>query len=368
MKSTKKIIIFNWRDPEDPKAGGAERVTLKHATYWAQQGHQVTWVAGTFPGCKAKVTKNGVHYLRSGNSQTLFLRAWWIFYHDLNGDADVIIDEVHGLPMFSPLWARGCKTIAFIHEVAQEIWDEMFPFPVNVIGKLIERHVFPFVYKDIQFWVDSSSTQNDLISLGIPKKHVQIIPCAIDLPSGIADVKREKRFTCVFLARLVKMKGVEYAIETFADIFKSKSDAQLWIVGSGDDLYVDTLRKKVEKLHMTKNVVFWGNVTEKKKYELLGRAHWLLHTSVREGFGLTVLEANSRKTPAAVFDVASLRDLVSEDKGVIVPFADTHILAQRILHQWHNQKRYLSLQKNAYTFSKRFSWRLFTKQSEQLFL
>ena len=35
----------------------------------------------------------------------------------------------------------------------------------------------------------------------------------------------------------------------------------------------------------------------RKKIQLFNRAHFLLHTSVKEGFGLTGLEANSQKTP-----------------------------------------------------------------------
>src|SRR5437879_8219840 len=49
-------------------------------------------------------------------------------------------------------------------------------------------------------------------------------------------------------------------------------------------------------------------------------AHVLLMTSVREGWGLVVTEANARGTPAVVYDVPGLRDSVrNEQTGLVVP-------------------------------------------------
>lgn len=41
-----RIAIFNWRDLKNPKAGGIERVTLKHASSWKENGFSVTWFTG----------------------------------------------------------------------------------------------------------------------------------------------------------------------------------------------------------------------------------------------------------------------------------------------------------------------------------
>jgi glycosyltransferase involved in cell wall biosynthesis len=310
--------------------------------------------------------KDGIRYLRIGNSKTLFLRAWWIFWGQLKGEFDVIIDEVHGLPMFSPLWAGKRKIIVLIHEVAQEIWSEMFRFPVSTLGRLIEKYLFPALYNSIPFWVDCDSTKQDLVYLGIPEKNVTVVPCAIDPIPKIFPQKKEKPLTCIFVARLVKMKGIEYALETFAEILKQEPTAKLWIVGSGEPEYVETLKQKSQTLGVSQSTKFWGKVAEKKKFELMARAHVLIHTSIREGFGLTILEANSQSTPAAVFDVAALRDLVNTRNGLIVPFPATDTLAHKIVKLYRDKVAYRRFQKAAYTFSQQFRWSTFTKQSEGL--
>ena len=53
----------------------------------------------------------------------------------------IVIDEIHGLPFFTTLYVKKPK-IAFIHEVANEIWDYMYPFPINILGKFIEPLYF----------------------------------------------------------------------------------------------------------------------------------------------------------------------------------------------------------------------------------
>ena len=42
------FLMLNWRDPENPLAGGAERVTLKHMAELARRGHNVVWFANDF--------------------------------------------------------------------------------------------------------------------------------------------------------------------------------------------------------------------------------------------------------------------------------------------------------------------------------
>lgn len=361
-----KIVIFNWRDPWDPKAGGAERVTLKHALAWVKVGHSVTWISGSYKKAKSEQIKDGIHYYRSGLSQTLFLRAWFIYWQKFHGQFDIVIDQVHGLPMFSPIWASKSKRLVLVHEVAKEIWSEMFPFPIAQIGRLIESTLFPFLYKREQFWVDCDSVATDVHKLGIPMNNITVIPCAIDTPPKVIG-KKEEVLTCIFIARLVKMKGIEYAIQTFAKIRQENPQAKLWVVGEGANSYVAGLKMRIKSLRLRSGVKFWGKVSEMKKYELMRKAHFLLHTSIREGFGLTVLEAESQKTPTACFKVSALQDLVmNEYNGLIVPFAHTDTLAQEVLRTYADKQKFSEMKKKAFQHGKLFHWGKFTQQSLEL--
>jgi glycosyltransferase involved in cell wall biosynthesis len=66
--------------------------------------------------------------------------------------------------------------------------------------------------------------------------------------------------------------------------------------------------------------VFWGHLADADKWRLMAEADALVMTSVREGWGLVVTEANACGTPALVYDVPGLRDSVRDGlTGLVVP-------------------------------------------------
>ena len=46
--------MLNWRDTENPLAGGAERVTLRHMAELVRRGHEVVWFAKPLRRCRAR--------------------------------------------------------------------------------------------------------------------------------------------------------------------------------------------------------------------------------------------------------------------------------------------------------------------------
>lgn len=364
----KTILILNWRLPTDPRAGGAERVTLKHAIAWVQAGNTVIWLAGSPTGRLLRYHRDGIQYLALGPTQLFFLFAGVYRWILVRGSVDCIIDEIHGFPAWSVLWAPFTPKIAFIHEVALEIWDVMYSFPINIIGKFVERWVFPFFYQGLPFWVDAPSVATELSRIGVPKKSIHVIPCAVDVPSAAFISKRKENvFTLVILSRIVAMKGIAYAIDTFIQIKKKIPTSKLWIVGDGDPDYIAKQRSTLAKHGVLKDVIFWGKVSEQKKYNLLSKAHILLHTSVREGFGLTILEAEHAGTPCATFNVSGLQDLVRDgENGIQVPFPDTSKLANSLIRLKSNPETYTTLRKNALRHVREYTWTRFVEQSIQL--
>src|SRR5258706_3502435 len=301
------ILILNWRDVRHPKSGGAELVTMEHAKGWVKAGHRVTWLTASYPGAKPESAVEGVHFVRRWGALSVYLYA--PFYVLANARlVDIIVDEVHGFPFFSPLFTRK-PVVVFIHEVAGEIWDYMFPFPKNVIGKFLEQWYFQ-LYRHCLFWTDAQSTVSELVERGIPKEQCIAIPCPIIKASNfrIQSSKKQLHPTYVFISRVVRMKGVEEIIKAFSFIVRTQKNATLWIVGVGERSYIEELRRMMREYGIEDHVIFFGNVSEGRKFSLLSRAHILLHASVKEGWGLVVLEAASVGTPAVVYNVHGLRD------------------------------------------------------------
>lgn len=355
------ILILNWRDVGHPKSGGAELVTMEHAKGWVQAGHKVTWLTASYEGAKKESTVEGVGFVRRWGSLTVYLYAP-IYLLFNSRFFDVIVDEVHGFPFFSPLFTRK-PVIVFIHEIAGEIWDFMFPFPKNIIGKFLERFYFR-LYRHCLFWTDAPSTIDELVQNGIPRSQCSAIPCPviIDKRLMINDKRKnhsskEEKPTYIFVSRVVRMKGIEEVIKAFSFIAREESDATLWIVGTGEDAYLSELKQMIGEYGVERQVNFFGIVTEKTKFDLMARAHVLLHASVKEGWGLVVLEAALVGTPAVVYNVAGLKDVVKNNMtGMVIENNSPREMAKEAMSLIHDIKRYRTLQVNGKAWVTSLKW------------
>ena len=88
-------------------------------------------------------------------------------------------------------------------------------------------------------------------------------------------------------------------------------EAQLWIVGTGPEF--ERLRAAAPV-----GVEMLGRVSDAERAELLTRAHVLVATSLREGWGLTVSEAAVCGTPSIGYAVPGLVDSIPASGGALV--------------------------------------------------
>jgi glycosyltransferase involved in cell wall biosynthesis len=79
--------------------------------------------------------------------------------------------------------------------------------------------------------------------------------------------------------------------------------------------------------------------------------------SILEGFGLVVIEANARGTPAVAYDVPGLRTSIRNgETGLLVENGNVSALADAIIRMIKDTELRLRLTENALTYSKQFSW------------
>lgn len=356
------ILLLSWRGPGHPNAGGAEVSTHEHAKGWVKSGHSVTVFTSYFPEAKREEVVDGVQIKRYGR-QMLGVQweafVWYLF--KTHEKFDLIIDQFHGIPFFTPLYVRS-KKLAFIHEVAKEVWRlNQLPKPYNlfpaILGTILEPLIFKIFYRNIPFMTVSNSTKQDLISWGIQPHKITVIYNGVVIPKKIVLSKKEKEPTLIFLGALSKDKGIEDALEVFSILSRQYNYWKFWVVGKGGEDYLKELKLLCKKLNIEKQVVFYGFVSENKKFELLAKAHLLVNTSIREGWGLVVIEAAFVGTPTFAFDVPGLRDSIKNNvTGLLCKNRDNMQLAEMIKKTINNEELLNKLSKNAYKWSNKFSW------------
>ncbi|MDP6035628.1 MAG: glycosyltransferase, partial [Verrucomicrobiota bacterium] len=111
-------------------------------------------------------------------------------------------------------------------------------------------------------------------------------------------------------------KRVDHAIAAVGKLREQGVKVNLQIVGDGQER--TTLGQLVEKMELQAEVDFLGRLAEIEKDAALREAHLLLHTSVREGWGLNVTEANAMGTPAVVYPVPGLEESTLHGKTGLV--------------------------------------------------
>ena len=163
------------------------------------------------------------------------------------------------------------------------------------------------------------------------------------------------------------MKGVEEALKIFVHLHQKMPTTKFWIAGGGEEGYLKKLHNFIKKNKITDSVTFFGFIDEKKKIELYQKSHFLIHTSVREGFGLVVIEANSQGTPAVVYDNPGLRDLViNNTNGYKFQKNDYDQIVDYLISLFANQKKYLVLSRSSMRYAKQYDWSKITTRSIQL--
>lgn len=105
------------------------------------------------------------------------------------------------------------------------------------------------------------------------------------------------------------------------------------------------------------SVEFTGYVSVRKKVEHLQEMHFVVNTSSKEGWGLTVLEANACGTCVIASDVPGLRDsVIDAETGLLYEYGDIEQLAEKISLLLRDQTLRARLSKNALEWSKKFRW------------
>lgn len=310
-----KLLFLSWRDPRNPRAGGAELYTHEVARRLVARGDTVEWFVANFDGASPQEDLDGVRIVRSGKQWSVHAQAYRHYHRMRQMDFDAVIDEVNTIPFFTPLWAR-IPSLLLIYQLAREVWWRESVFPINAVGYAVEP-AYLRLYRRTPSLTISASTESDLRHLGFTAP-ITVLPIGLE-PMTVPTVAKDSVTTFVFVGRMAPSKRVHDIVEAFA-IYRKNAAGRLWLIGDGDDGYVRSLHTRVRAAGLEPDVEFLGRLSTDEKHERMARAHVLLMASVREGWGLSIAEANACGTPAIAYDVHGLRDAVRDgETGLLVP-------------------------------------------------
>lgn len=337
-----RIAFLNWRDMGHQDSGGAELIVHQVGRRWAKAGHDVTLYSSRAPGLAAVEADDGLRierigFLKRGTHHAFAPRA------ALAGSPDLIIESVNTFPYLLPVRRGVPSFVPFVHQLAVDVWQEHLPRRLSLVAERLEPLLWQ-PYRSTPMLAYSNSTKEDLHRMGI--RTVDVIPQGGTGPQPLRP--KDDPPTFLWVGRLVQNKRPHHAIEAFQFIRRDYPNARLWIAGEGP------MKRQLDRA--IPGVELLGRLPHDEVLDRMGRAHMLLVTSTREGWGLVVTEANAVGTVAVAYDVPGLRDSVQGDiTGILTP-PNPRELARVATSLLREPSRYEQLRQNAIQWGARHTW------------
>jgi len=182
----------------------------------------------------------------------------------------------------------------------------------------------------------SSDEQSDLTRLGVPRRHIRVVPCGVDTdeftPEGPA-AERAARPRLVTVADLSETDALANLLRAISKV----PGADLIVAGGPsrdqlrDDLGYHRLVKLADSLGVTSQVTFAGQVGQGALPPLFRSADLLVSVTEYDPTGLTSIQAMACGTPVIASAVGAQVDAVVDGTtGILVPPGRPALLAQRI--------------------------------------
>lgn len=354
-----RVLMLNERDLGHPLAGGVEVHLEGIAGRMARDhGVETTVLCAGFRGGAEREVRPGLEVVRIGCSRPEYYARVAGRARSLlrTGSFDLLCENLCKLVFLSPLWAGDVPGLGLVHHLFGTSALRQVALP-TALAVLATEAALPLLYRRWPFVAVSPSTREDLVRRGLPREHVRVVTNGLDhalyrpdpgVPSDAEHV--------VFVGRVEHYKGVDVLLSAWPEVLRVRPGARLSILGAGTAL--ESMRRRVATDGL-RGVEFHGFVTDEAKVEAMRRARVLVQPSRKEGWGLTVLEANACGTPVVAADVPGLRDSVRDgETGLLVRSADPGALAAAILRLSDDDGLRARLAAGALAWSGRFTWEL----------
>lgn len=322
-----RILLVNWQDRTNPQAGGAEVHLHEIFGRIAALGHEVHLLCSGYPGATAEATVDGIVVHRVSSRYGFALRGRGRFRALARRlQPDVVIEDVNKIPLNLPRVWGGPFVLLVPHLFGTTAFREA-SWPMAAAVYLAERPLHR-VYRSCEVEAISQSTKDDLVARGFDPARIRVILPGVDPDRFSPDpaVPREPDPAFLYVGRLKRYKLIDVAIRAMAAVRERAPRARLWIAGTGDDRA--RLERTARRCGLAGAVEFLGFVSEDRKVELYRRAWAVVLPSLKEGWGMTNVEAAACGTPAIAADNSALRESVRHgETGFLVPTGDVEATA-----------------------------------------
>jgi glycosyltransferase involved in cell wall biosynthesis len=360
-----RILHFAFEDHRQPASGGGGTRTFEINRRLAAR-HDITVLVCNYPGAARRV-EEGVEYRHLGSRATWLGRTGrMLSYHllvplfALTHGADLVVEDF-AAPMSSialPLFTRS-PTIAVVQWLFARHLSRKYKVPFFLAEELGVR-----VHR--RFVTVSCYMAGEILRRN-PTARVRTIYAGVSPALLAATPRGERSRELLYLGRLqFAEKGLDLLIEAFSLLAARDDHVRLTLAGDGEDM--GRLRVEARRFGVADRLAFAGRVGGEAKRELLQRASAVVIPSRFESFGIVAAEALASGTPVVAFDLPSLREIVGEECGLLVPRFDAGAFAAACEAVLHDPARAAQMGAAGRRRATRFDWDVAAAAQEVAYL
>lgn len=214
------------------------------------------------------------------------------------------------------------------------------------VSKAIQQHFFP----------DNNSQKVHLIYNGVASE--------IQLKQFYQEneVRKAERhpYTFLIIGLIHPCKGQEEAIKAFSLVINNFPTTRLFIVGSGNQNYLNHLKKLTQDLNLEENIDFLGYVSNPNL--IYQKVDCVLMCSQNEAMGRVTVEGMSACKPVIGYDSGGTSELVEHGKTGLLYSGSYQQLASQMLFLLNNRSQANEIAQNAWeTAYKKFTTEAYAK-------
>ncbi|WP_457753376.1 glycosyltransferase family 4 protein [Thermococcus sp.] len=252
------------------------------------------------------------------------------------------------------------KLVITWHEFWGKYWLNYLE-KLGIFGQVVERGLFDLTDNHV---VVSLKTKRDLYDAGL-RKNIFIVPNGIDFERIQKVKKADLESDIIFVGRLIKEKNVSLLLNAVKVIKREIPDVRILIIGDGPERKV--LENLSKRLGISGNVQFLGFLESHDNVIACMKASKVFaFPSLREGFGIVVLEANASGLPVVTvnYNMNASSDLIIKGKNGFVSELDEKDFAEKILTALENRRK---MKNAAINIASKYDWEEIVRKLEKYY-
>lgn len=390
MNRKLKVAVFNTQPPH-LYFGGVERRIIENAKL-LKKDIDTTIYSGSKKGFNKPLVIDGITFIPCFSTDMVYPIDNWFFNKSISGLVKFIqtdIYEAHTVSGYKLLKTLKKQKIRkpFIHTIHGVLADEYIQASRSVsptVRMKLSNFFMWYLAKieketaqkaDLIVTVSNYSAQKIVQLYGIDQTKIRVVPNGVDLqkfkPNKDDDKIRniigsDYENLVLSVSNLIPRKGLHFLIEAAKNVIKENKKTKFVVVGDGP--LRNYLISYSKLLGVFENFVFLGEVSEALLQSLYNCASIFVSSSIQEGQGISLLEAQATAKPVVAFDVTAIKEVVkNHETGLLVKpdknelsIALLYLLSDKILREQmgHSGREFVS---------KNFSWKISAKNMLQIY-